>query len=108
MQWKKHVPFKIFYTKRIYFSFELQTINTNPKLIRTINIPLRSIGLNRELFTEKKPETATASKLDLRAFDCELALYHAKNIHSYGCKMILYDRVGGNPSKKNSRELKRT
>ena len=53
-QRKEQVPFKIFYTKRIYFSFELQTINTKLKLLRISNITLRSIGSNRELLTEKE------------------------------------------------------
>ena len=60
-QWKEQVPFKTLYTKRIYFSFELHTINTNPKVTRISNIPLRSVGSNRELLTEWKSKTATAS-----------------------------------------------
>ena len=48
---KEQVLFKIFYAKRIYFSFELQIINTNSKLTRISNLPLRSVGSNRELFT---------------------------------------------------------
>ena len=39
-QQKGQVSFKIFYAKRIYFSFEFQTINTNLKLTRISNIPL--------------------------------------------------------------------
>ena len=83
------MPFKIFHAKWIYFSFELQTININPKIIRISNIPLRSVGSNRELFTEKKFEMETGSKLDLLACDYELSLYRAKNLHSYGYEMIL-------------------
>ena len=60
-QRKEQVSFKIFHTKRIYFSFELQTINTNPKLTRISNIHLRSVGSNRKLFTKWKSRTATAS-----------------------------------------------
>ena len=86
-QRKEQVPFKNLHKKWIYFLFGLQTISTNPKLIRISNIPLRSVGLNRELLTEKKSKMATASKLDLLTCDCELSLYPAKNIHSYGCNM---------------------
>ena len=82
------MPFINFYAKGIYFSFELQTININPKLIRISNIPLQFVGSNRELFTEKESGSATASKMDSLACDCELALYRAKNLHSYGCGMI--------------------
>ena len=87
-QWKEQVSFKLFYAKWIYFSFELQTINTNPKLIRISNKPLQYVGSIRELFTEKKFGTATVSKLDLLACDCELSLYPSKNLHFYGCEMI--------------------
>ena len=51
-------------------------------------MPLRSVGSNRELFTEKKSEMVAASKLNLLACDCELSLYRTKNLHSYGCEMI--------------------
>ena len=94
-QRKEQVPLKIFHAKRIYFLLELQTINTNPKLIRISNVPFRSVGSNRELFTEKKPGTAIASKLDLLACDCELSLYRARNLHSYGYEMIPVFWVGG-------------
>ena len=107
-QRKEKVPFKIFYAKRIYLSLELQIIKTNPRLIRINNIPLWSVGSNRELFAEKKFRTTTALELDLLVRDCEFTLYRAKNLHSYGCEMILYARVGGNPSKKNPRKLERT
>ena len=55
------MPFKIFMQKQIYFSFELQTINRTPKLTWISNIPLRSVGSSRELFTEKKFGTRITS-----------------------------------------------
>ena len=71
---KKQVSFKIFYAKWIYFSFELQTINTKPKLIRISNIPLWSIGSSWELFIEKDIQNCNNFKMNLLASDYELFL----------------------------------
>ena len=61
-QRKERVPFKNFHAKRIYVSFELQTIKMTPKLTWITNIHLWSVGSSRELFTKKKSGTGITSK----------------------------------------------
>ena len=86
-QRKQQVAFKIYMQHRSTSHLSYNQL-TNPKLTRISNIPLRFVGSNLELFTEKKSGTTTATKLDLLACDYELSLYRARNLHSYGCEMV--------------------
>ena len=104
-QWKEQVPFKNFHAKRIYFSFELQTINTKTKLTSISNIPLWSIRSSRELFTEKKPGIATTSKWFYLIVIMNSSCTVLRISTPMAAGWPLYARVGRSPSRKNPRKL---
>ena len=88
--------FKIFRAKCIHFSFELKTINTNPKLTRISKKPLRFVGSNRELFTEWKSGTATASKLISLLVITNSPYIVLKIFTPMSTRRSLYARIGRN------------
>ena len=65
-------------------------------------------GIKSRTLHRKEILNWNSFKTNLLAYEYELFLYRAKNLHSYGCRMILYVRVGGKPSRMNPRKLEET